>query len=152
MADADHPFTRALTELINGLHPPTEKDGDLVEITHRALAEDIHRGTGTTLSANYLWKLRTGQAVNPSFETLETLRAYFGLDSLDPFTDPQLAAARGSELALVNALKGNVDSAVLEIVLRDGVDQGAVRAESILAMLDIVQRIESERRRSTDGA
>jgi len=147
MSADGHPFTTALRALINGLHPPPVKDGQPVEITHRALADDILRGTGTRLSANYLWKLRTGQTCNPSFETLETLRAYFGLDSLDPFTDPALAAARGNELALVNALRGDTESAVLEVVLRDGVAQGTVRAESLVAMIEILERIESEQRR-----
>lgn len=144
MGDELHPVTRALNALINGMHPPVTKDGRAVEITHRALAEDILRTTGTQLSANYLWKLRTGQTINPSYETLEALRRYFGLDSLDPFTDPKLAAARGSELALINALKGNAEQAVLEVVLRDGLQQGTVRPESIVAMLDIVRRIEDE--------
>ncbi|MEU2034047.1 hypothetical protein [Nocardia amamiensis] len=146
MGEVPHPFTRALNALINGMHPPASKDGRSLEITHRALAEDIHRTTGARLSANYLWKLRTGQAVNPSYETLEVFRGYFGLDSLDAFTDPQLAAARGSELALINALKGNAEHEVLELVLRDGLQQGTVRAESVLAMLDILRRIETEDR------
>ncbi|MBF6168079.1 hypothetical protein IU486_25495 [Streptomyces gardneri] len=141
---ATHPFTRALNKLINGMHPPVGKDGRAQQITHRALAADIHRATGARLSANYLWKLRTGQAVNPSYETLEVFRGYFGLDSLDPFTDPQLAAARGSELALINALRGNVEQEVLELVLRDGLRQGTVRADSVLAMLDVLRRIENE--------
>lgn len=145
-ASQQHPFTLALTTLIDAMHPPVTKAGQAVEITHRALAEDIHRSTGATLSANYLWKLRTGQTVNPSFETLEALRVYFGLDSLDPLTNPQLAADRGRELALVNALKGRGDSAALELVLRDGLAEGIVRAEAIVAMFDVLQRIEAEQR------
>ncbi|UFS96199.1 hypothetical protein [Nocardia huaxiensis] len=146
VATQQHPFTRALNTLIDAMHPPAERDDQRVEITHRALAEDIHRSTGATLSANYLWKLRTGQTVNPSFETLDALRAYFGLDSLDPLTNPQLAEERGRELSLVNALKGKGDSAALELVLRDGLAQGIVRAEAIVAMFDVLQRIEAEQR------
>ncbi|MGO4613612.1 hypothetical protein AB4305_25780 [Nocardia sp. 2YAB30] len=144
MGEDLHQFTRALNALINGMHPPASKDGHPLEITHRALADDIRRSTGASLSANYLWKLRTGQAMNPSYETLEVLRGYFGLDSLDPFTDPRLAAARGNERALINALKGNAEHEVLEVVLRDGLRQGTVRQESVLAMLDILRRIENE--------
>ncbi|MGK8520252.1 hypothetical protein ACRS6B_01170 [Nocardia asteroides] len=128
------------------MHPPAGEEGRGQQITHRALAEDIHRATGTRLSANYLWKLRTGQAVNPSYETLEVFRGYFGLDSLDPFTDPKLAAARSSELALIDALKGNAEQEALELVLRDGLRQGTVRAESVLAMVDVLRRIENEHR------
>ncbi|WP_019930420.1 hypothetical protein [Nocardia sp. BMG111209] len=145
VASHEHPFTYALNTLIGAMHPPAERDGRTVEITHRALAENILRATGFGLSANYLWKLRTGQAVNPSFETLEALRAYFGLDSLDPLTNPRLAAERGRELALINALKGKGDSAALELVLRDGLAHGTVRAEAVAAMFDVLRRIEAER-------
>ncbi len=141
----EHPFTRALNTLINSMHPPQRKADSSVEIAHRALAEDIETSTGAKLSANYLWKLRTGQTVNPSYETLEALRRYFGLDSLDPLTDPDLATARGSELALIAALRGDADREVLEIVLRDGVAQGTVRPESLRAMVDILARIDGER-------
>ncbi|WP_405484624.1 hypothetical protein [Nocardia sp. NBC_00511] len=141
-AGQQHPFTTALNTLITAMHPPVARDGGPVEITHRALAEDITGTTGVSLSANYLWKLRTGQTVNPSFETLEALRAYFGLDSLDPLTNPELARERGRELALVNALKGKADSAALELVLRDGLAHGIVRPEAIVAMLDVLRRIE----------
>jgi hypothetical protein len=146
VASQQHPFTRALNTLVRAMHPPATGDGRHTEITHRALAEDILRSTGISLSANYLWKLRTGQAVNPSFDTLEALRAYFGLDSLDPLTNPDLAAARGSELALINALKGQADSAALELVLRDGLAHGAVRPEAVAAMLDVLHNIEAEQR------
>lgn len=144
VAAQQHPFTSALNALIAGMHPPVTRDGREVEITHRALAEDIARTTRVGLSANYLWKLRTGQTVNPSFETLEALRVYFGLDSLDPLANPDLAAARGRELALVNALKGKADSEALELVLRDVLGHGTVRAETIVAMLDVLRRIEAE--------
>ncbi|NKY30482.1 hypothetical protein [Nocardia gamkensis] len=146
MGEDLHPFTRALNTLIDGMHPPTGNDGRPHQITHRALAADIHRATGARLSANYLWKLRTGQAVNPSYETLEVFRGYFGLASLDPFTEPRLAATRGNELALINALKGNAAHEALEPVLRDGLRQGTVRAESVLAMLNVLRRIENEQR------
>ncbi|UGT45406.1 hypothetical protein LTV02_19330 [Nocardia yamanashiensis] len=144
VAAQQHPFTSALTTLINAMHPPATVAGREVEITHRALAEDIADTTGFALSANYLWKLRTGQTVNPSFETLDALRVYFGLDSLDPLTNPELAVARGRELALVNALKGKADGQALELVLRDGLAHGIVRAEAIVAMLDVLRRIEAE--------
>ncbi|WP_330182909.1 hypothetical protein OHB26_04140 [Nocardia sp. NBC_01503] len=144
VAAQQHPFTSALNALIAGMHPPLTRDGREVEITHRALAESIQSTTGACLSANYLWKLRTGQTVNPSFETLEALRGYFGLDSLDPLTNPELAVARGRELALVNALKGTADNPALELVLRDGLAHGTVRAETVAAMLDVLRRLEAE--------
>ncbi|WP_067569907.1 hypothetical protein [Nocardia acidivorans] len=144
VAAQQHPFTSALNALIAGMHPPVTRDGREVEITHRALAERIHSTTGACLSANYLWKLRTGQTVNPSFETLEALRGYFGLDSLDPLTNPELAVARARELALVNALKGTADNPALELVLRDGLAHGTVRAETVAAMLDVLRRLEAE--------
>ncbi|MEV6065101.1 hypothetical protein AB0L82_00975 [Nocardia sp. NPDC052001] len=144
VAAQQHPFTRALNALIAGMHPPVTGQGRDGEITHRALAENIQHTTGVSLSANYLWKLRTGQTVNPSFETLEALRGYFGLDSLDPLTNPELAVARARELALINALKGTADAAALELVLRDGLAHGTVRAETVAAMLDMLRRIEAE--------
>lgn len=140
-----HPFTSALNTLIGAMHPAVLRDGRETEITHRALSEDIKRTTGVGLSANYLWKLRTGQTINPSYETLEALREYFGLDSLDPLTNPELAVARGRELALINALKGKADAAALELALRDGLAHGTVRAEAIIAMLDVLRRIEDDR-------
>ncbi|MFR9750132.1 hypothetical protein ACL02S_03740 [Nocardia sp. 004] len=141
-----YPVTQALNTLINAMHPPTVRDGRTVEITHRALAEDIGRSTGVRLSANYLWKLRTGQTINPSLETLEALRAYFGLDSLDPLKDPELATARSKELALIHALKGRDDTATLALVLRDRLASGAVRPDAVAAIWEVLDRIEAEQR------
>ncbi|WP_107661205.1 hypothetical protein [Nocardia suismassiliense] len=146
-----HPVTRAINTLINAMHPPTLRDGQWEEFPNRPLAKEINNATGATLSGNAVWKLRTGQTTNPTLETLETLRKYFGLKSLDPLTDPVLAEGIATELALVHRLRTADDTAVLELVLRDRLAHGeGVRPEVVAAMHDVLSRIEAEQRPHAD--
>lgn len=46
--------------------------------------EEVERRTGGRLSANHVWRLRTGRNANPGLETLELLAGVFGV-SLDYF-------------------------------------------------------------------
>lgn len=140
-----HPFTAAFNTLIDAMHPPKRSDdGQLVGITNRALAEDIHASTRQPMSSAGLWKLRSGETVNPSLDTLEQLRRYFGLPCLDPLMDPELAAAYGSELAIIHVLKGTHDAPTLELRLRDGLRDGTVRPDVLRALLAAARRVEAE--------
>ncbi|PPJ35800.1 hypothetical protein C5E45_23580 [Nocardia nova] len=139
-----HPLTRAFNILVNAMHPPTSGEAADVEISNRALAEDIRAATGMAISPNGLWKLRTGQTVNPSVDTLEVLRHYFGLQSLDPLTDPVLAAKYAQELRLLKTLKGQQDTPTFELLLRSGLEDGTVPPSAIASLLEILQRITAE--------
>lgn len=46
--------------------------------------EDVERLSGGTISANYVWRLRSGRNPNPSLRTLEVLADVFGV-GLDYF-------------------------------------------------------------------
>ncbi len=142
---SQHPFTLALNILITSMHPPKmNADGQMASITARALAEDIHSATEQPMSSAGLWKLTSGETTNPSLDTLEQLRSYFGLPCLDPLMDPGMAAAYGSELAIINVLKGTHDAPTLELRLRDRLRDGTVGPDAIRALVAAAQRLQAE--------
>ncbi len=92
---------------------------------------------GPTISATYLYYLRTGQRDNPTKRHLEVLAEAFGV-SPAYFFDDALAERVQAELGLLSSLR---DSPVLDIQRRSaGVSAGMLRALSV--MLDQVRELE----------
>lgn len=87
--------------------------------------EEIVAGTGEKVSRAYLWKLKTGQATNPSLEVLEALAKFFEV-TLDYFStrtgplDPSdllVTPAVVEEIALrASTLSKEGQKAVLDMV------------------------------------
>ena len=112
MAD-DTPPPRTLADKIDHLfrtiHP---RDRD--EFGYDEVAAAIQDRGGLSVSANYLWLLRTGRRTNPTIKYVEALAKFFGVPPAYFFDDAE-AAHIDSELELLTALR---DTGVRELALR----------------------------------
>ncbi len=126
-------FADKLNYLFAHVHPAGSRERSNEEVA-RLIAE---RG-GPTISATYLYYLRTGQRDNPTKRHLEVLAEAFGV-SPAYFFDDAVAERVQAELGLLHSL---ADSPVLDIQRRsDGVSPGMLRALSV--MLDQVRELEN---------
>lgn len=87
---------------------------DRGEYSYAEVAEGIRARGGPTVSASYLWELRTGRADNPTKKHLEALADYFGVNP-SYFFDRESVARIEAQLDFLAALR---DAGVREIALR----------------------------------
>jgi transcriptional regulator with XRE-family HTH domain len=85
---------------------PEGRDGQegREEYSLEEAAQAIRRRGGPTISASYLWLLRTGRKTNPTKRHLEALAAFFGVPPAYFFDDP-LSARVDVDLDLLGALR-----------------------------------------------
>ncbi|WP_439955947.1 helix-turn-helix domain-containing protein [Nocardia kruczakiae] len=98
-----------INRLLAVMHPPSEPP-----LSNVAAAEAITKATGTSISAAYLWQLRSGVKSNPTVAHLRAIAKFFGVPPsylLDNGTD----AALDSQLSLLQAMK---DAGVRNLALR----------------------------------
>jgi transcriptional regulator with XRE-family HTH domain len=88
-----------LERLFRTVRPAGRREYSLEEA---ALA--IRRGGGPTISASYLWLLRTGRKANPTKRHLEALASFFGV-SPAYFFDDALGARSAADLDLLATLR-----------------------------------------------
>lgn len=85
------------------------------EYSYREAAQAINNaGSGTTISASYLWQLRRGDKDNPTIRHVEALAKFFGVPP-SYFLDDTAADEITAQLELLAAMR---DSEVREIALR----------------------------------
>jgi transcriptional regulator with XRE-family HTH domain len=84
------------------------------EYTNEEVAAAVARDQGVTISASYIWYLRTGQRDNPTFKHLNALARFFGVPPAY-FFDEDTSARVEAELGLLTAMK---DTGVRDIALR----------------------------------
>lgn len=113
MADREMPQRGSLAERLEYLFRTIRESGSR-EYSNEDVAEAITRDQGVTISASYLWYLRTGQRDNPTFKHLNALATFFGVPPAYFFDDAVRDQVEG-EVALVTALKNN---GVREIAMR----------------------------------
>jgi transcriptional regulator with XRE-family HTH domain len=135
MAKAKKPAPKTLAEKINHLftvvHPPGR------EYTHEQVATAIEESDGPTISATYLWQLRTGKRDNPTMRHLEALSGFFGVPP-SYFFDEDTAARVDDQLELLVALR---DDQVRQVaVLANGLS--AETLETITTMLERARQLE----------
>jgi transcriptional regulator with XRE-family HTH domain len=135
MAKAKKPAPKTLAEKINHLftvvHPPGR------EYTHEQVATAIEESGGPTISATYLWQLRTGKRDNPTLRHLEALSGFFGVPP-SYFFDEDTAARVDDQLELLVALR---DDHVRQVaVLANGLS--AETLETITTMLERARQLE----------
>ncbi|MDD5369134.1 MAG: helix-turn-helix transcriptional regulator [Anaerolineaceae bacterium] len=70
----------------------------------RYTQEEVIRGTGGVLTRVYLWKLRTGRARNPSFNTMKAIASFFGVDPSYFFESENKGIEQAQEDDLVNKI------------------------------------------------
>jgi transcriptional regulator with XRE-family HTH domain len=122
-------MTKTLAERLERLFKTfRRKDGK--EYTYK----DIEAGTGKAVTAPYVWKLRTGEAKNPSIRILRALSEFFGVPMtyfVEDTSEEELA-----NLKLAAELR---DPNVARIALRArDLDEDGQRA--ILEMIEYVRK------------
>lgn len=100
-----------INRLFETVHPPDRGPYSNAEV-EGALAQ---RKGGPTISATYLYQLRSGRKDNPTKRNLEALVSFFGVDPAY-FFDDDIGWATSADLELLAALRSNAD--VRQLALR----------------------------------
>lgn len=107
------------------------------EYTNEEVARALAERGGSTISATYVWQLRTGRRDNPTKHHLEALADFFGV-SPAYFFDDEAAARIERQLELLAAMN---DARVSQIALRSHGLSGA-SLEAIRGIVENARRLE----------
>ncbi|KAA1250322.1 XRE family transcriptional regulator [Mycobacterium simiae] len=125
-----------LAQKLNKLFEVMRRPGEPV-LSNAAAAEAIKAKTGVSISAAYLWQLRSGLKKNPTVTHLQAIAKYCGVPAsylIDSGIDPEVDA----QLDLLQALR---DSGVRDLAMRAfGLTPNAIT--NIAAMVDHVRQLE----------
>ncbi len=91
----------------------TRPDGS--EFSYREVAEAIAAAGGPTISASYIWQLRTGGKDNPTKKHMEALATFFGVPAGYFLQAEAEAEAVEAEVGLLKAMR---DAGVRDVALR----------------------------------
>jgi len=128
----DQPADGTLADRLNHLFQAVRsKDGR--EYSNEEVAGTITREQGVSISASYLWYLRTGQRDNPTLKHLNALAAFFGVPSAY-FFDDVVAERVDGELAVATAMR---DTGVRDVALR----AAGLSAQSLDAIAEVIRRV-----------
>jgi transcriptional regulator with XRE-family HTH domain len=121
-----------LDRLFHTMHPRQRG-----EYAYKEVADGIAARGSPTISATYLWELRTGRKDNPTLKHVEALAQFFGVPPAY-FLDEDSAERIDEELALLGALR---DASVRHMALRAA---GLSRASlgTITEMIERVRELE----------
>jgi len=117
-----------LTRLFSTVHPRGRS-----EYTSEEVADAIRERGGPTISATYIWQLRTGRRDNPTKKHLEALADFFGV-SPAYFFDDAAAARIDAELELLAALR---EAPVRQVALR----ASGLSTQSLKAIAEMIERV-----------
>jgi len=123
-------LTSKLNRLFETMRPPGESDR---EYTHEEVARGIAEAGGPTISATYVWMLRTGKRDNPTKHHLEALAKFFGV-SPAYFFDEDRGPHIEEQLAAAAALR---DAGVRSVALR----ASGLSPESLSAVVSMLERV-----------
>lgn len=123
-----------LNRLFDTMRPAADR-----EYTHEEVARGVAAAGGPTISATYVWMLRTGKRDNPTKNHLEALAKFFGVspayffdDDQSPRIDEQLAAAAAMR-----------DAGVRSVAMRaSGLSPASLAA--VMSMVERVRELEVE--------
>jgi transcriptional regulator with XRE-family HTH domain len=128
------PGQRTLAEKLDRLFRTVRHNGR--EFTHAEVAAAV-RGAEASISATYLWQLRTGRRTDPRMSHLIALARFFGVDPAY-FFDEELGAQIAGELELIAALRDVGASAVA--ARAQGLSEATLRV--IAELLDRFRELE----------
>lgn len=127
-------LAQALTTLIE---KKAERDGENT-VADQVIGEHIGKSRTT------VWKLRTGQEVNPKIETLEALARYFGV-RVSYFLDEDSAAVADEQLDSLTAARRLREVAETHGVQGINARLGSLSADSLATVARLIERLgESE--------
>jgi len=121
-----------LDHLFRTVHPRDKR-----EYTIEDVANGIRARGGPTISATYVWQLRTGLRDNPTKRHFEALADFFGVPPAY-FFDDTTTARIDAELALLASLR---DAAVRHLALR-AFGISPERLKTITELVEIVRQLE----------
>ncbi|MEU7560286.1 XRE family transcriptional regulator [Streptomyces eurythermus] len=135
--DEVSPKPRSLAEKLEHLLTVTAPSGQRPP-SNEEVATAINIAAGEkTISATYVWQLRTGRKTNPTMRHLEALAQYCGV-SAAYFLDEDEARKIDDQLGLLEALK---ESDARDIALRStGLSESSRRA--LHSMIDQLRKLE----------
>jgi len=108
------------------------------EYTYEEVAEGIRQQGIASISATYIWELRTGQKDNPRKHHLEALAKFFDVPVRFFFNDDEVTAQIHAQLALLAAMR---DARVRNIAMR-AATLSPLALEAIAEMVTRLQQIE----------
>lgn len=121
-----------LNKLFDTMRKPSQPP-----LSNAAAAEAISEKTGVSISAAYLWQLRTGMKTNPTVTHLRAIAQFFGVAPsylIDPGIDPDIDA----QLNLLQAMR---DAGVRDLAMRaSGLTPQALN--NLAAMVDLARQLE----------
>jgi transcriptional regulator with XRE-family HTH domain len=139
---------RTLAEALGTLiAKKAERDGEAT-VTDQVIGEHIGKSRTT------VWKLRTGQEVNPKIETLEALARYFGV-RVTYFLDEDSAVEADDQLDSLAAARRLQEAAEKHGVQGINARLGSLSADSLAAVARLIERLgdsEGQRRPPHDQA
>jgi transcriptional regulator with XRE-family HTH domain len=103
------------------------------EYSNEEVSAAIARDQDVTISASYIWYLRTGQRDNPTFKHLNALARFFGVPPAY-FFDADTSGRVEAELALLAAMK---DAGVRDVALR----AVGLSPQSLGTISDVIARV-----------
>ncbi|MET7331043.1 helix-turn-helix domain-containing protein [Nonomuraea sp. NPDC005650] len=103
------------------------------EYSNEEVAAAIARDQDVSISASYIWYLRTGQRDNPTLKHLTALATFFGVPPAY-FFDERIRDEVEGELALVVALR---DAGVRDVALR----ASGLSVESLDTITEVIKRV-----------
>lgn len=118
------------------------------EYTYEEVVAGIRDRGGETISASYLWSLRTGAKDNPRKKHLEALADFFGVPPAYFFDDDEVAGRIAAQLELLPVF---LDADVQRIALR-AADLSPASLRAIAGMIEHARDLEKLRDDDTDNA
>jgi transcriptional regulator with XRE-family HTH domain len=123
---------RSLAEKLEYLFRTVREPGRR-EYSNEEVAAAIARDQDVSISASYIWYLRTGQRDNPTLKHLTALATFFGVPPAY-FFDERIRDEVEGELALVVALR---DAGVRDVALR----ASGLSVESLDTISEVIKRV-----------
>jgi transcriptional regulator with XRE-family HTH domain len=102
-------LAQKLDHLFTTVHPKNRGPYSYEEV-----ASSIERSGGPTISASYIWSLRTGKKDNPTMKHLEALAGFFGVAPAYFFND-ESSERITAQLQLIETMR---DNDVVEVATR----------------------------------
>lgn len=131
-AEGDTPQARTLADKVDYLFRSVRRSSRR-EYSNEEVSAAIARDQNVSVSASYLWYLRTGQRDNPTFKHLNALAKFFGVPPAYFFDDATTSQVE-AELALLTAMR---DAGVRDVALR----VSGLSARSLDAITDVITRV-----------
>jgi transcriptional regulator with XRE-family HTH domain len=102
-------LAQKLDHLFRTVHPKNRGP-----FSYEEVASGIERSGGPTISASYIWSLRTGKKDNPTMKHLEALAGFFGVAPAYFFND-ESSKRIAAQLELIETMR---DNDVVEVATR----------------------------------